>query len=158
MPTQQHGCHLLPHAHSALYVVLLVACCLGGLGPDRHVCFLGKVLRVRRAVGASPPSLPLRARLASLLRTLFLSLSRLLRGRDIHIILRNLGGGWFVGEGGGDRGRGRFWDNGKASGWLALGGGGGVERPNISQGEGVIGGGGGGGEAWVRGGLGVFFP
>ena len=34
-------------------------------------------------------------------------LSRPLRGSDVCVILRSLGGGWLVGEGGGARGRGR---------------------------------------------------
>jgi hypothetical protein len=54
VPTQQHGCHPPPHTCSALYVMLLGAHCLGGLGS----C-VGEGVGARRAVGASsapPPS------------------------------------------------------------------------------------------------------
>ena len=60
--TQQHGCHLLPHACSKLYVMLLGVHCLGWLGS----CAGEGVASVRRAVGASPHR-PAHARLARLL-------------------------------------------------------------------------------------------
>ena len=54
VPTQQHGCHPPPHTCSALYVMLLGAHCLGGLGS----C-VGEGVGARRAVGASSAPPPL---------------------------------------------------------------------------------------------------
>ena len=58
-------------------------------------------------LGLFSPAQPMRAFLPFLCGAVPLSLSRPLRGSDVCVILRNLGGGWFVGEGGRARGRGR---------------------------------------------------
>jgi hypothetical protein len=109
--TQQHGSHLLPHA---LFSVCCDAAGCPLLGLAGFVCRGGSCAKGGPWLESPPPAptaQPMRALLQVYCAERCPSLSRPLRGSDVRVIRRNLGGGWFVGEGGGarGRGRGRFW-------------------------------------------------